>query len=108
QLLAARQTFGLTFLRLELKAACRIQNRTAAVNNLRNAADIHLITFAVDQTIISALNAHHAVAFPDTRTDDCTYSGIHAGRVTATGQNTDCFDFLSHKATPPVLEHSVT
>ena len=108
QFLAAGQALGLPVLRLELQTTGRIQNRAAAVNNFRHAANVHLIAFAVDQAIVTALNAHHAISLTDTRTHNGANCRIHAGRVTATGQNTDCFDFLSHKAAPPIWEHSVT
>ena len=100
QFLTAGKALGLAFLRLELQAACGIQNRAAAVDDLRHAADVHFIHFTIDQAVVTTLNAHHAVALADTCTDDCTDSGVHARCVTAAGENTDRFDFLSHKASP--------
>ena len=95
--LTACKAFGLAFLGFELQAAGSIQNRTAAVDDLRHAADVHLVAFAVDQAVITALNAHHAVALGDACADNGAYRCIHAGGVAAAGQYTDGFDFLSHK-----------
>ena len=67
------------------------------MDDLRHAADVHLVAFAVDQAIITALNAHHAVALGDACADNGAYRCIHAGGVAAAGQYTDRFDFLSHK-----------
>ena len=100
QLLAAGKTLGLAFLRLELQAARGIQNRTAAVDDLRYAADVHFINFAVDQAVVTTLDAHHAVALADACTNNGTHSSVHARCVTAAGEHTDRFDFLSHKASP--------
>ena len=102
QLLAAGQTLGLTFFGLELQAAGSVQNRTAAVDDLRHAADIHLVAFTVDQSIIAALNAHHAVTAGDAGTHDCAYSGVHTGRIAAARQDADGFNLLSHKISLPL------
>ena len=93
QLLAAGNALRLTFCRLELKAAGGIQNRAAAVDDLRHAAHVHLVNFAVDQTVVTALDAHHAVALADTGANNGSDGCVHA----AAGQNTDRFDFFSHK-----------
>ena len=100
QLLAAGKALCLTFLRFEFKAARRVQDRAAAVDDLGHAAHIHLIHFAVDQAVITTLDTHHAVSLADACTDNRTHCSVHAGCVTATGENTDRFDFLSHKASP--------
>ena len=70
------------------------------MDDLGHAAHIHLIHFAVDQAVITTLDTHHAVSLADACTDNRTHCSVHAGCVTATGENTDRFDFLSHKASP--------
>ena len=88
----------------ELQAAGSIQNRTAAVDDLRHAADVHLVAFAVDQAVITALNAHHAVALGDACADNGAYRCIHAGGVAAAGQYTDSLISLAIKCPPVIVE----
>ena len=105
QFFAAGKALGLAFLGLELQAACRIEDRAAAVDDLRYAADVHFVNFAIDQAVVATLDTHHAVTFADASANDCANGGIHAGGVTAAGQNTDGFNFLSHKTSPSYFGH---
>ena len=96
ELLAAGQTFGLAFVGLELKAARGVKDGAAAVDDLRNAAHVHLVHFAVDQAVVAALDAHHPVAFGDAGAHDGAHGGVHAGGVAAAGQHADGLDLLGH------------
>ena len=97
QFLATGKTLGLPFPGLELQTTGRIENGTAAVNNLGDAANIHLIAFAIDEAVITALNPHHAIPFSNAGTHNGTDCRVHTGSIAAAGQHTDGFNFLGHK-----------
>ncbi|MNO25935.1 hypothetical protein D3C76_157800 [compost metagenome] len=49
----------LAFRRFELQATCGLENRPPTLNDIADAADVHLENIIVEQTLISALNAVH-------------------------------------------------
>ena len=97
QFAALGRALILTFLGLELQAAGRVKDRAAGLNDVGDTAQIHFKAFAVQQTIVAALNADHPIALVQTCTHHRTNCGIHAGGVAAAGQHTDRFDLLFHK-----------
>ena len=98
QFFAAGKALGLAFLGLELQAACRIEDRAAAVDDLRYAADVHFVNFAIDQAVVATLDTHHAVTFADASANDCANGGIHAGGVSSAGQDADPLYHICHGA----------
>ena len=87
----------LTFLGLELKAAGRIQDRAASLNDVGDAAQVHFKALAIQQTIVAALNADHPITLVQTGTNHSTNCSIHTGGIAAAGQHTNRFDLLFHK-----------
>ena len=89
QLPAAVGRLLLPLKRLEFKAARSVQHRAAAMDDLRNTADIHFLDITIDQAIITAINPHHLDAVIECCAGYRANRGIHSGGVTPTGQNTN-------------------
>ena len=100
QLTALLSALILTFLGLELQAACRIQNGAASRDDVRNAAQVHFKALAVQQAIVAALNADHTEALVQACTDNGANCSIHTRSVAAAGQHTNRFDLLFHGKIP--------
>ena len=74
-------------LRAEFRAAGRIQHGTAAVDDIRNTAQIHGLDIPIDQAVISTVNAKRLHALAQGRAHHGTNGGIHAGGIPSAGQN---------------------
>jgi len=70
-------------LRFKLRAAGRVEHGAAAVNNIGNAAEIHLKHIPADQSAVTAAYAKHPEAILTARTYNRTDCSIHAWRVAA-------------------------
>ena len=96
QLAALFSALILTFLGLELQAACRIQNGAASRDDVRNAAQVHFKALAVQQAIVAALNADHTEALVQAGAYHSAHSSVHAGSITTACKHANRFDLLFH------------
>ena len=80
------------FFGAEFGAAGRIQHCAAAVDDIRDTAQIHLHEIPVNQAVVSTVYAVHLHAFAQSRTHDGTHSRIHTRSVSAAGQNRELLD----------------
>ena len=71
-----------------------VEDRTAAIDNMRNALFVQLDDITVDQTVIASADAYDFNTAEDRRSDDRTHGGIHAGGVAAAGENADPADCI--------------
>ena len=100
QLLAHFGALFLALLGLELKATGGIKNGAAAVDDLGNAPQVHLIGLTVQQTVESALDSDHPHAVAQGGTHNGAHSSVHTRRVAAAGKYANRLDFLCHKKAP--------
>ena len=96
QLTALLCALILAFLGLELQAAGSVQNGAAGRNNVRHAAQVHLEALAVQQAIVAALNADHAITLVQARADHSAHGSVHARSITTACQHANRFDLLFH------------
>ena len=96
QLTTLGSTAVLAFLGLELQAAGSVQNSTAGRNDVRDAAQVHFKAFAVQQAVVTTLNADHAVTFVQAGTDHSAHGSIHARSIAAACEHANRFDLLFH------------
>ena len=101
QLTALGRALVLALLGLELQAAGGVQDGAAVLDDVGDAAQVHLVALAVQQAVVAALDADHPVPLVDAGADDRAHRRIHAGCVAAAGQYADGFDLSLHSGNPP-------
>ncbi|MNC51806.1 hypothetical protein D3C75_1011140 [compost metagenome] len=77
----------LTFRGHHFLTASGLQNRTAAMDDVPYAAQVHLPNVVMNKAIISALNAIYLQVVIQSAADNRTNSGIHALGIAAAGQD---------------------
>ena len=96
QLTALGSAAILAFLGLELQTAGGVQDGAAGRNDVRDAAQVHFKAFAVQQSVVTTLNADHAVTFVQAGTDHSAHGSIHARSIAAACEHANRFDLLFH------------
>ena len=82
----------LSLRRPEFLRACRVQNRSAAGNDIRHITCRKVHDLCVQQPLVALIDALYIHSLADCLTDNRTDRRIHARRVPAACQHTDCLD----------------
>ena len=105
-LFADFRRLALAFLRHHLHAARRIEDGAAAVDDVRDAARIHVDKLLIEQTGVTSHNAlylHAVVQRGANHRADCR---IHTGGIAAARQNTNGLNFLCHNRNLLTVPHA--
>ena len=100
QQLAGRGRLLLALQRAELVAACGIEHRAAAVDDVRDVFVVQHHKVAVDQAIVAAADTDAFDSHICARAYDRTDRGIHAGGIAAGGKYANALDCSFHIAEP--------
>ena len=91
-----------TLIVAKFRTTRRIQDCTAAVQRITDAAQIHFKHIARQQAAVPAADSKHAYVPVQSSSDDRTDRRIHAGGIAAAAEYTDCFLFKLHIAASSV------
>ncbi len=73
--------------------------RAAAVQHTADAAKLHRLAGAIEQTLVALVDGHGLPAFDDRHPYDRPNSGVHTRRISAARQHADP-GLLSHRSLP--------
>ena len=92
----------LTFLGREFLTAGRVEDRTAAVDRIRNAHTVHIYDFFLKESGVTTHDPLYLQSFIDSGSYNRTNCRIHSRGIAAAGQYSDRSDFfLCHTGFPP-------
>ena len=86
----------LAFRCTHLRTAGGVKHRTSAGNRIRNRSCCQILDLAVDQTIVSFINAFYIQTFCNTTADNRTDGSVHARCIAAACKNSDRFNRICH------------
>ena len=81
----------LSFRLLELHGTRGAQDRAAPLDDVMDIRILELFNASLDQSLVAMVNTHDAHTFIDPRLYHCTDGSVHAGSISATGQNSNSF-----------------
>ncbi len=81
-----------TFGGLEFLASGRLQNRSAAVYDVRDVLGLEFLDFIGDEAAVAAVDSFDFESAVDGRARDGADCGVHSGGVASGGQDADTFD----------------
>ena len=92
----------LTFLGREFLTAGRVEDRTAAVDRIRNAHTVHIYDFFLKESGVTTHDPLYLQSFIDSGSYNRTNCRVHSRGIAAAGQYSDRSDFfLCHTGFPP-------
>ena len=98
QQLAGGKRFGAAFSVHKFLAAGGVEHGAALVDDMTDAGGVHGKKIAVDQAAPAAADTHAVHAVVHGGTHNGAHGCVHAGGVTAAGQNADASYFFLHSA----------